>query len=68
MAYLLFLLVDNALKLVDGGTGLCELLLANGYTSADGRDKPKGDGLGGAMDVVIIIVCDYAEEGFGHTG
>ena len=67
MAYFLLLLVDDALKLVDCGMGLCKLLLASGGALADGRDEPEANGSGSAVDIVVFIIRDYAEEGFGHA-
>ena len=67
MAYLFVLLVNDTPKLVDGGVGFCELLLANGCALADSEDEPEGDGLGSAVDVDVDVACDHAKEGFGRA-
>jgi hypothetical protein len=67
VVYFFLSLVDDALKLVDRGMGFCELLLANGGVSADGGDEPEGDGSGSAVDIVVFVTCDHAEEGLGHA-
>jgi hypothetical protein len=53
--------------LVDGGAGLSKLLLADGCALADGGDEPKGDGLGSAVDIIVFITHDHAEEGLGYA-
>jgi hypothetical protein len=55
VADFLLSLVDNTIEVVDGGLRLCKLLLADGHLSIDHGDEPKGDGIGGAVDVIVVV-------------